>query len=115
VYPADLVAANLPPVTVTALLIVDARGRVKEVRIARQATDDALHLRFDDAVRKAAMAWRFAPMRIADWVEDAQGNERRVSADPKPFSQTYRFRFDVKDGKPRVLGGVPASGQPPQR
>lgn len=117
IYPADLVRAGLPPVTVTALLIVDAQGRVKAVRIAPRAPAGATQRRFDAAVRKATLQWRFAPLRIADWVTDAQGNERRVSADPKPFSQTYRFQFEVKDGQPQVSGAVPAprkklSGKP---
>lgn len=106
-YPPDLVARALPPVEVTALLIVDEQGRVREVRIASEAMDGPLQRRFDAAVRAATLRWRFAPMRIANWVTDANGDERRVGSTPKPFSQAYRFRFEVHDGKPRVSGAPP--------
>lgn len=106
-YPPGLVSSGLPPVTVTALLVVDARGLVQDVRIAGEATDDAVQRRFDSAVREATRHWRFTPMRIANWVEDAAGNAHRVSADPRPFSQVYRFRFAIRDGKPQVSGAPP--------
>jgi len=106
-YPPDLVARGLPPVEVTALLIVDAQGRVREVRIAGEDADGPTQKRFDAAVRAAALHWRFAPFRIADWVTDANGDERRVDSTPKPFSQAYRFRFEVHDGKPQVSGAPP--------
>lgn len=105
-YPPDLVSRGLPPVEVRALLVVDATGRVRQVRIAGEASDGPLQRRFDAAVRAATLRWRFAPFRIANWVTDASGGEHRVSSDPKPFSQTYAFRFEVHDGKPRVRGGV---------
>lgn len=88
----------MPPVEVSALLIVDAVGHVRQVRIASEATDDAAQRPFDAAVRAATLTWRFEPLRMAQWVTDAAGNERRVSITPKPFSQVYRFRFDVHDG-----------------
>ena len=106
-YPPDLVKRDLPPLDVSALLIVDKRGRVREARIASEATDDAVRKRFDEAVRAATLQWRFAPFRIANWVTDANGDERRVGSTPKPFSQAYRFRFEVHDGKPRVSGALP--------
>ncbi len=106
-YPPDLVARGLPPVEVTALLIVDAEGRVREVRIVSESGDGPLQRRFDAAVRAAALHWHFAPLRIANWVTDANGDERRVGSTAKPFSQAYRFRFEVHDGKPRVIGAAP--------
>lgn len=106
-YPADLVARSLPPVEVDALLIVDKQGRVREVRIASEATDSPVQRRFDAAVRAAALHWRFAPFRIANWVTEPDGDARRVGSTPKPFSQAYRFRFEVHDGKPRVSGAPP--------
>jgi hypothetical protein len=109
VYPLELVAKGLPPVAVSALLIVDGEGRVRDVRIASQATDDALHRRFDAAVRAATLHWRFAPLRIANWVTDAHGDEYREGSTARPFSQAYRFRFEVHDGKPRVSGALPAA------
>ncbi|GAB3023152.1 MULTISPECIES: TonB family protein [Oleiagrimonas] len=111
VYPASLVARKLPPVQVSALLIVDAEGRVEDVRIASEASDDPEQREFDAAVRAAAMQWRFTPLRIATWVEDAQGNSHRETAAAKPFSQRYRFQFEIRDGKPVVSAGAPPRTQ----
>lgn len=108
-YPPDLVARDLPPVEVRALLVVDATGRVRLVRIASEATDGPVQRRFDAAVRAATLRWRFAPLRIANWVTDANGDEHRASSDPRPFSQSYAFRFEVHDGKPQVRGVLPAA------
>lgn len=115
VYPPALVSQGMPPVDVTALLIVDAQGRVTAVRIDAEATDDATRKAFDDAVRTAALQWRFIPLRIATWETDAQGNEHRVRADPKPFSQIYRFHFEVQDGQPVVRAGAPVASSSGQR
>ncbi|QNK03763.1 hypothetical protein H8F01_09245 [Dyella telluris] len=99
-YPAPLLDRRLPPREVEARLIVDETGKVTEVRIADETQADADTRLFDDAVREAALRWVFAPLHVSQWASDADGNEHEVSAEERPFSVDYVFRFAWKDGKP---------------
>jgi hypothetical protein len=105
VYPASLVAKRLPPVEIRALLIVGADGRVHEVRIVPMAEGQE-HAAFVLAVVAATMSWRFEPLRITRWEDLPDGGMKRVADTPAPFSQTYLFRFEIKDGKPVVSTGA---------
>lgn len=105
VYPPQLVALQLPPVEVRATLVVDAQGRVSDVRIGAAATVDAHRRAFDDAVRTTTRQWTFTPLRIYRWIEDADGGTHRGEGAAQPFSQAYVFRFELRDGKPTVSAG----------
>jgi hypothetical protein len=100
IYPSDLLAARLPPQEVEALLMVDANGRVSEVRMADEAQADPQRRLFMAAVRTAAMQWTFEPLRVAQWASDANGDTHDVGSEVRPFSLDYVFRFAWKDGKP---------------
>lgn len=104
-YPPQLVALRLPPVEVRAMLVVDAQGRVSDVRIPSSAAD-ASGRAFDEAVRTATRQWTFTPLRIYRWVEDADGGTHRDEGAARPFSQAYVFRFELRNGKPMVSAGT---------
>lgn len=100
IYPSGLLAARLPPQEVEALLIVDTKGRVSEVRMADEAQADPQSRLFMAAVRTAAMQWTFEPLRVAQWASDANGDTHEVGSEVRPFSLDYVFRFAWRDGKP---------------
>ena len=110
IYPPELLSSGLPPVEVEALLIVDAAGKVSEVRIADEVQADPQGRLFADAVRKAAMQWTFEPLVINRWAADANGNEHKVDSEARPFSAAYVFRFAWKDGKPVTDANAAAVG-----
>lgn len=99
-YPASLVAENLPPQVVRAKVIVDAEGKVSEVRDL-DGSGDATHAAFFKASRDAAMHWSYTPMTIMEDHEDAKGNFNQTRKN-EPFSFDYAFRFELKDGVPTV-------------
>jgi hypothetical protein len=115
VYPPSLLSACPPPVEVQALLIVDERGRVAEVRVAPEAPADLEKSQFTEAVRLAARRWTFNPLQKERWAADAEGNSHVVDSQTLPFSQAYVFRFQCDQGRGTVstarrppAGGVPA-------
>lgn len=109
-YPPALLARHLPPVTVTALLVVDAQGRVSDVRFPATVADDDASRAFRQAVREATSQWTFTPLRRSFWKTLPDGSEVRVGQQqPMPFSQRYAFRFAVHDGKPVVSAALPGS------
>jgi hypothetical protein len=110
IYPPALLSSGLPPVEVEALLMVNADGKVSEVRIADEAQADPQRRLFADAVRKAAMQWTFEPLRIDRWAADANGNSHRVDGETRPFSADYVFRFAWKDGKPVTDASASTAG-----
>ncbi|MBK8068783.1 MAG: hypothetical protein IPK27_14495 [Rhodanobacteraceae bacterium] len=107
VYPAELIAARLPPQSVSVRIVVDREGRVARVDPLEGAgTPDA---RFLAAVREAVMRWRFEPFRVIEWADgpDADGNgepdgQQVVGEQTRPFRFDMRFRFEVVDGVARV-------------
>jgi hypothetical protein len=99
-YPPECLAARLPPQEVEALLIIDADGKVSEVRIAQEAQADPPLRPFAQAVRTAAKQWTFEPLRVNRWAADANGNSHEVDSESRPFSVHYVFRFAWKDGRP---------------
>jgi len=60
-------------------------------------------------VRAAVMQWQFAPLRIAHWAADADGNTHEVDSTSKPFSLLYAFRFECHAGKATVTS-APTQG-----
>lgn len=108
VYPEALLGKHLPPVTVTALLIVDTRGHVTSVRITGENGANADTEAFDQAVREATLQWTFTPLVRSRWKTQPDGTSVRVGDRPMPFSQAYAFRFAVHDGKPQVSSGTAA-------
>lgn len=102
VYPPGLLAACPPPQEVPALLVVDGRGAVGEVRVAGEAGADSERRAFIAAVRTAALQWQFNPLMINRWAADADGNSHVVDSETKPFSLDYVFRFECHAGKATV-------------
>lgn len=101
-YPPALLAACPPPQEVPAWLIIDGQGRVGEVRVAGEAQADAGRHAFIDAVRAAALQWRFEPLAVEHWAADADGNSHEVDSATKPFGVAYVFRFECRAGKTTV-------------
>lgn len=104
-YPPDQLAACPPLREVRVQVIVDATGRVGDVR-AMPTGDDAPAppdwQQYYDAVRTAMLRWRFEPLRIDHWAADADGNTHEVDSQTKPFSLLYAFRFECRAGKATV-------------
>ena len=101
-YPPNLLASCPPPQEVPALLVVDGKGMVSEVRVAGEAQADANRRAFIAAVRTAAAQWQFNPLQINRWAADADGNSHVVDSETKPFSLAYVFRFACHAGQPTV-------------
>jgi hypothetical protein len=106
IYPPDQLAACPPPQDVDALLIVDERGKVGEVRVADELQADARRRQFIAAVRTAALKWSFQPLQIDHWAADANGNSHVVDTQTWPFSLNYAFRFACHAGKAAVSTDV---------
>lgn len=105
-YPPEVIALHLAEVAVNARIVVDANGKVTDVRIVR-AADQRYPEAFDDSVRATAYKWRYSPLQFLRWRDeyDAQGNlvdSRQVAVESKPFSLDYEFHFALRDGKPFV-------------
>ncbi len=96
VYPLSWLARCPARVTLRALLIVDAHGRVDAVRAT---PSPAAPTAFVEAVRAAAMQWTFSPLTISRWASDANGDTHPVETVTKPFSLPYEFSFTCHDGK----------------
>lgn len=104
-YPPGPLAACPAPVEVHALLVVDAAGKVTEVRPADPAAVVPGSVPFLDAVRSAAMQWQFNPLQINHWSADANGDSHVVDSKTLPFSQVYAFVFTCHAGKAQVSAG----------
>ncbi len=102
VYPPELLARCPPPVEIRALLIVNAAGKVDDVRMEDAAAADADRQRFAAAVKTAAMQWSFLPLKVERWAADAQGESHVVDSEPRPFSLAYDFRFECHAGAAHV-------------
>ncbi|HWU76513.1 MAG TPA: hypothetical protein VN043_08405 [Rhodanobacter sp.] len=102
-YPASELAACPPLRQVRALLIVDGTGTVAEVRIADGLQADKLLKPFNQAVRDAALQWRFNPLQVQHPGFDAQ-HDPVVVSEVRPFSMSYVFRFTCHAGKATVTG-----------
>lgn len=113
-YPPDLLAQRLAPRIVRVRLIVDAQGRVDEVRpLDADPAGDA----FLDAVRAACAGWRFSPLAETRAVERRRrlpDGDIEIEYLPEtrtlPFHLDYRFAFRQVDGRPVVDAGTAADG-----
>lgn len=95
-YPPALIDRHLPDRVVRVKAIVDASGRVSEVRdLDPSAGPD--HGPFFEACREAVRQWTFTPMTFVDETDDGKGHisQQRKTA---PFSIDYAFHFTVVDG-----------------
>ena len=103
VYPPSLLMRCPPPVEVRALLIVNAAGKVDDVRV--EEPDDAGRRPYIDAVKIAAMEWSFLPLKVERWAADANGESHVVDSETRPFSLAYDFRFECHAGAAHVTTG----------
>jgi TonB family protein len=106
-YPASMLALHLPEVSVQARVVVDAQGKVSDVRITHDPAASPYPTAFDDAVRETVRQWRYSPLQFQRWQDeyDADGNlmdSHKVAAENRPFSLDYVFHFTLRDGKPFV-------------
>lgn len=102
VYPPALRALQKPPQEIEARLVVDAQGKVGEVRVMGEAQADPSHRQFIDAVREAAMRWTFVPWRTRQWAADANGDAHSVGDHAQAFEVGYLFRFAMNGDAPVV-------------
>ena len=113
VYPDELLAANLPPMTVRVRIIVDEHGSVVD-SMALAAPPD--YPQFFAAVQGAVHGWKFWPLvkwqavagtrtdiEFNGWVRTYEG-----TATALPFHQDYDITFTQKDGKGVVTSTSPA-------
>lgn len=112
VYPADLLTANLPPITVRVRVVVNEGGVVTESS-ALDAPPD--YPQFFAAVQAVVGAWKYWPLVK---VLPAPGKRTEVffngyvstydgQATALPFHQDYDFTFTQKDGQGSVTSAAP--------
>ena len=101
-YPPGQLTSCPSPQEVPVLLVIDDKGAVGEARVAGEAHADPARHAFIDAVRAAALQWKFNPLQINRWAADADGNSHVVDSETRPFSLTYVFRFECHAGKSTV-------------
>lgn len=102
VYPPSLLASCPSPVDVLAQLVVNQEDKVDDVRVADEATTDAAHHLYIDAVRVAARQWDFSPLQITHWAANANSESHVVDRETRPFSLTYAFHFECHGGRAEV-------------
>jgi hypothetical protein len=113
VYPLELLAANLPPMTVRVRVIVDEHGSVVDSMPLAVPPD---YPQFFAAVQAAVHDWKFWPLvkwqavagtrtdiEFNGWVRTYEG-----TATALPFHQDYDVTFTQKDGKGVVTSSAPA-------
>jgi hypothetical protein len=114
VYPPDLLAANLPPITVRVRVVVDEGGVVTESSAIDVPPD---YPQFFAAVQAVTGGWKYWPLVK---VLPAPGTRSEIffsgyvstyegQATALPFHQDYDFTFTQKDGKGNVTSAAPAN------
>lgn len=114
VYPDELLAANLPPVTVRVRIIVDEHGSVVDSMAFAVPPD---YPQFFASVQAAVHDWKFWPLvkwhavpgtrtdiEFNGWVRSYEG-----TATSLPFHQDYDITFTQKDGRGVVTSAAPAA------
>ena len=118
VYPSDLLAANLPPITVRVRVVVDGGGVVTESTAIAAPPD---YPQFFAAVQAVVGGWKYwplvkvlpAPEKRTDIFFHGYVSTYDGQATALPFHQDYDFTFTQKDGKGSVTTGAPQStGKP---
>ena len=115
VYPSDLLAANLPAITVRVRVVVDEGGVVTESRAIEAPPD---YPQFFAAVQAVVGGWKYwplvkvlpAPGKRSDIFFNGYVSTYDGQAIALPFHQDYDFTFTQKDGKGTVTSVAPASG-----
>jgi TonB family protein len=115
VYPPELLAANLPPMTVRVRVVVDEHGNVIDSTALEAPAE---HPQFFAAVQAVVRSWKYWPLvkwlpvegtrtdiEFNGWVRSYAG-----SATALPFHQDYDITFSQKDGKGVVTSAAPAAG-----
>ncbi|PJK15213.1 hypothetical protein CO613_02305 [Lysobacteraceae bacterium NML07-0707] len=90
-YPEHLLAARLPPLSVTVRVIVDTEGAVSHV--LPEMEDKAVPQAFVDAVVEAVGRWRFSP--LIRWQDG--------KAEALPWSEKMTFEFRQINGRAVAL------------
>jgi hypothetical protein len=112
VYPPELLAANLPPVTVRVRVIVDEKGIVTDSTAVLAPPD---YPQFFAAVQAVVRDWKYWP--LVKWLP-AEGTKTDIEfsgwirtyfgpATALPFHQDYDFTFSQKDGQGIVTTAAP--------
>jgi hypothetical protein len=112
VYPSDLLAANLPPITVRVRVIVDEHGVVTSSSAVDAPPD---YPQFFAAVQAVVGSWKYWPLVkvlpapgvrtevfFDGYVSTYDGNATAL-----PFHQDYDFTFTQKDGRGVVTTAAP--------
>jgi hypothetical protein len=113
VYPPDLLAANLAPVTVRVRVVVDEHGVVTSSSAVNAPPD---YPQFFAAVQAVVGSWKYWPLVkilpapgvrteifFDNYVSTYDGNAIAL-----PFHQDYDFTFTQKDGQGVVTTAAPA-------
>ena len=113
-YPAELLAENLPPMTVRVRVVVDEHGIVTD-SMALDAP--ASYPQFFAAVQAVARDWKYSP--LVRWTPSDKESTRIQYADMNvtywghavalPFHQDYDIVFTQKDGQGVVTTVAPAN------
>ena len=115
VYPPELLAANLPAMTVRVRVVVDEHGVVSDSTAIDAPSD---YPQFFAAVQAVVSAWKFWPLVKVVPTNDGKRTEIFFSgyasaydgeATALPFHQDYEFTFTQKDGKGSVTSTAPGS------
>ena len=116
-YPADLLAANLPPMTVRVRVVVDEHGVVSNSSAIDAPAD---YPQFFAAVQAVVGEWKFWPLVKVVPTQDGTRTEIYFSgyastydgqATALPFHQDYEFTFTQKDGKGTVTSVAPTTNR----
>ncbi len=115
VYPPELLAANLPPMTVHVRVVVTEQGVVSDSTAIVAPPD---YPQFFAAVQAVVGAWKFWPLvKVIPTHDDTRteiffngyASMYEGKATALPFHQDYEFTFTQKDGQGSVTSAVPTT------
>lgn len=89
-YPPQLLASNLPPVTVLVRIIVNEDGQV--IDVVNLDNTKGAHEEFFLATKSTLQAWQYVPLFRVTGVEN----------EPIPFHLDFSFTFTQIDGNPVI-------------
>ena len=112
VYPPDLLAANLPPMTVRVRVVVDEHGVVTDSTAIETSPD---YPQFFAAVQAVVGEWKYWPLVkvlpaagvSTEIVFNGYASRYEGTATALPFHQDYDFTFTQKDGQGSVTTAAP--------